>query len=246
MIDVFPLHRRKSIDPLALNPFGCLHQPLPPIFCVFFHHNWVTIAPPPPFITNIAPLTTPPPSGLTSAQTLSLFTLAMRKTLTDFVCMWPLSASTIHTPSCSLESKALSTVLPSSHLPLLTFSDLSISISNSGRGGYLTTNMINFLKDLVLEMESAIVSGGFGLNRYVAKFATEAIEGLAGLEEEKWKSNDEIDEVDGGSEDYQSYFSSDSIEDDDDIQTTNQVTFQPTKISCKKVLFFYHLQVVFF
>ncbi|KAI3498931.1 hypothetical protein L1887_34719 [Cichorium endivia] len=34
MIDVFPLHRRKSIDPLALNPFGCLHQPLPPIFCV--------------------------------------------------------------------------------------------------------------------------------------------------------------------------------------------------------------------
>ncbi|KAI3522633.1 hypothetical protein L1887_00568 [Cichorium endivia] len=34
MIDVFPLHRRKLIDPLALNPFGCLYQPLPPFFAI--------------------------------------------------------------------------------------------------------------------------------------------------------------------------------------------------------------------
>lgn len=35
------------------------------------------------------------------------------------------------------------------------------------RGGYLTTNMMNSSKDGVLEMESAIVSGGFDINRCI-------------------------------------------------------------------------------
>ncbi|KAI3782945.1 hypothetical protein L2E82_13006 [Cichorium intybus] len=112
--------------------------------------------------------------------------------------------------------------------------DMQFLVEIARRGGYLTTNMIDFSKDVVLEMESVIVSGGFDLNRCivdyekVAKIVMEAIEGLQGLEEEKWKSDDE-------SEDNQSYFSSDSIEeDDDDTQTSKQVFFQPTQISGDK------------
>ncbi|KAI3510633.1 hypothetical protein L1887_17765 [Cichorium endivia] len=94
------------------------------------------------------------------------------------------------------------------------------------------------ISHVVLEMESAIVSGGFDLNRCVVDYekvdmiVMEAIEGLQGLEEEKWKSDDEVDD---GSEEYQSYFSSDSIEDDDDdTQSSKQVYIQPTEISGDK------------
>ncbi|CAH1425095.1 unnamed protein product [Lactuca virosa] len=113
--------------------------------------------------------------------------------------------------------------------------DMQFVVEIARRGGYLTTNMMNSSKDVVLEMESAMVSGGFDINRYVvdyekvAKSAMEAIKELEAVEEEKWKSDE-------GSEEHQSYFSSDSIEDDDnddDNEMFKEVYLepQPTEMS---------------
>ncbi|KAL4571952.1 hypothetical protein LXL04_018720 [Taraxacum kok-saghyz] len=93
--------------------------------------------------------------------------------------------------------------------------DMQFVVEIARHGGYLTTKMINYQKDIVLKMESAMVSDGFDLNRYEVdykKVATSAIEKLEALEEQIWKSDDEIDDVD---EERYSYLSSDSIEDDD-------------------------------
>lgn len=107
--------------------------------------------------------------------------------------------------------------------------DMQFLVEIARRGGYLTTNMINFLKDLVLEMESAIVSGGFGLNR---------LPSLPWKLLKDWKKKMEVGWWDwwGGWREWglPIIFFKWFIEDDDDKLTSKQVTFQPTKISREK------------
>ena len=45
--------------------------------------------------------------------------------------------------------------------------DMQFLVGIARRGGYLTTNMNHSSTDLVLQMESAMVSAGFDLNRYI-------------------------------------------------------------------------------
>ncbi|KAJ9547717.1 hypothetical protein OSB04_020260 [Centaurea solstitialis] len=108
--------------------------------------------------------------------------------------------------------------------------DMQFLVEVARRGGYLTTNMINSSTDLVLQMESAIVSAGFDLNRYVidhekaANLAMEAIKELEAQEEHKSHSDDDIDQLD---QEYLPHSSRDSIDDDDnDTQNSSEISFE--------------------
>ncbi|KAI3772958.1 hypothetical protein L6452_04154 [Arctium lappa] len=114
--------------------------------------------------------------------------------------------------------------------------DMQFLVEIARHGGYLTTNMINSSTDLVLQMESAVVSAGFDLNRYVidyekdANLAMEAIKKLEAREEQKLHSDDDIDQLD---EEYQPHSSHDSI-DDDDTEITSEISFEREEISDEK------------
>ncbi|KAI7730164.1 hypothetical protein M8C21_001452, partial [Ambrosia artemisiifolia] len=89
--------------------------------------------------------------------------------------------------------------------------DMQFLVEIARRGGYLTTNMIDRSTDLVSQMESAIASSGFDLNRYivdyekVANSATEAIIELEALVEKSQLLNEDFDQLDD--EEYQPHSS---------------------------------------
>lgn len=54
--------------------------------------------------------------------------------------------------------------------------------------------------------------------------AMEAIKKLEAMEEEKWHSEDDIDQFDDASEEYQPHSSDNSIKDDDDTQSSSEAS----------------------
>ncbi|XP_076942140.1 exocyst complex component EXO84B-like [Bidens hawaiensis] len=106
--------------------------------------------------------------------------------------------------------------------------DMQFLVEIARRGEYLTTDMINYSTDLVSQMESAIVSSGFDLNRYVVDFekvansATEAIKKLETLEEKAQQFNEDFDEVDD--EEYQPHSPINSIEDECSSEVSLETT----------------------
>ncbi|XP_076939841.1 exocyst complex component EXO84B-like [Bidens hawaiensis] len=108
--------------------------------------------------------------------------------------------------------------------------DKQFLVEIARRGGYLTTNMINYLTDVVSRRESAIVSSEFDLNRYVVDYekvansATEAIKKLESLKEKARQFNEDFDEVDD--EEYQPHSPINSIEDED----SSEVSFETTDL----------------
>ncbi|XP_076905876.1 uncharacterized protein LOC143561779, partial [Bidens hawaiensis] len=106
--------------------------------------------------------------------------------------------------------------------------DKQFLVEIARRGGYLTTDMINYLTDVVSQMESAIVSSEFDLNRYVVDYekvansAMEAIKKLESLKEKARRFNEDFDEVDD--EEYQPHSPINSIDNED----SSEVSFETT------------------
>ncbi|KAJ0796670.1 putative cullin repeat-like-containing domain superfamily, exocyst complex component Exo84 [Helianthus annuus] len=109
--------------------------------------------------------------------------------------------------------------------------DMQFLVEVARRGGYLTTDMISCSTDLVSRMESAMVSSGFDLNRYVvdyekvAKSAVEAIKELEAVVEKTQQLSEDFDQLDD--EEYQPHSSINSIE-GDDSRGSSEVSFETT------------------
>ncbi|KAI3741983.1 hypothetical protein L1987_59662 [Smallanthus sonchifolius] len=108
--------------------------------------------------------------------------------------------------------------------------DMQFLVEIARCGGYLTTTMINWCTYLVSQMESAIVSSGFDLNRCVVDFekvansAMEAIKKLEALEEKAQQLNEDFDQLDD--EEYQRHSSINSIE--EDTRSSSEISFETT------------------
>ncbi|PWA70818.1 cullin repeat-like-containing domain-containing protein [Artemisia annua] len=114
--------------------------------------------------------------------------------------------------------------------------DMQFLVEIARHGGYLTANMVNSSTDLISQMELAIVSTGFDLNRYAVDYkkvtnsAMQAIKELEALEEQKWHSDEDFDQLD---EEYQAHSSNNSVE-DDDYQSSSEVSLDTPDISKDK------------
>ncbi|KAK9055691.1 hypothetical protein SSX86_026776 [Deinandra increscens subsp. villosa] len=112
--------------------------------------------------------------------------------------------------------------------------DMQFLVEIARRGGYLTTNMINWCTDLVSQLESAIVSSEFDLNRYaldyekVANSAMEAIKKLEALEEKTQQLNEDFDQLD---EDYEPHFYATNSVEDEDSPSSSEVSLETTYLS---------------